>query len=109
MKKFIFSLTLILFAIIIIKNTYISKKCTNINYAVENYFTTGIFNKYKIYGMEDVNLSFSNGKDAFIKVKGISCKVPHHNVEYTVFLEKDSKGSWKVKKVYSSYAETTIH
>ena len=74
----------------------------DINYAVKNYFTTGIFNKYRIYNMEDVTLSFSNGKAAFIKVKGISGKTPHHKVEYTVFLEKNINGTWKVKKVYTN-------
>lgn len=102
MKKFVFSIIVILLTIVIIRNIYVSKKCTDINYTVENYFTTGIFNKYKIYNMEDVTLSFSNGKDAFITVKGISSKTPHHKVEYTVFLEKNNNGSWKVKKVYTS-------
>lgn len=104
MKKFIFSITIILMTIIIAKSIYISKKSTDINYAVKNYFTTGIFNKYKIYNMENLTLSFSNGKDAFMKIKGISSKTPHQKVEYTVFLEKDDNGIWKIKKVYSEEA-----
>ncbi|WP_333861150.1 hypothetical protein [Clostridium sp.] len=102
MKKFIFSITVILLTVIIAKSIYISKKCIDINYAVENYFTTGIFNKYKIYNIENSTLSFSNGKDAFMKIKGISSKTPHQKVEYTVFLEKNTNGIWKIKKVYSA-------
>ncbi|MFL0194911.1 hypothetical protein ACJDU8_04880 [Clostridium sp. WILCCON 0269] len=100
MKKFILSIIVILLAILLVKNIYVSNKCIDINYAVENYFTTGIFNKYKLCNMENIDLSFSNGKIAFVKVEGMSSKTPHREMKYTVSLEKNSKGTWKVKKIY---------
>lgn len=90
----------------IVKYTYISNKCKNINYAVNRYFTTGIFNEYKLYNVGKVNLSFSNGNVAFVKIDGMSKKPPHRKVGYSVFLEKNNKGIWKVKKVYP--AEITM-
>ncbi len=100
MKKFLFLTILIIISLVITKNIYTSINCRNIDYAVTHYFTTGIFNKYKIYDMQDMTTSFSNGAVAFIKVEGISSESPHRRVGYTVFLEKNNRGIWKVKKVY---------
>ncbi|MDW8802234.1 hypothetical protein P8V03_13850 [Clostridium sp. A1-XYC3] len=84
----------------LIKYTYISNKSKDINYAVENYFTTGIFNEYKMYQISSSDLSFSNGTVAVVKIDGTEKKIPHKKVAYSVFLEKTSRGTWKVKKVY---------
>lgn len=100
MKKFMIIFISTLFTITMIEKIYISYKCRDINYAVKNYFTTGIFNKYKIYNMEDINMYFSNGTVAFIKIKGMSTKMPYQKLGYTVFLQKNSRGIWKIKKVY---------
>ncbi|MCI1944502.1 hypothetical protein [Clostridium luticellarii] len=100
MKKLVSAIILITVTIIISKNIYTSNKCTDIDYAVTHYFTTGIFNKYKVYDMQDMTTSFSNGAVAFIKFEGISSRSPHRKVGYTVFLEKNNRGVWKVKKVY---------
>ncbi len=84
----------------IIKYTYTTNRCKNINYAVQYYFTTGIFNSYKMYNIGNVNLSFSNGNMAVVKIDGLEKKSPHRKVTYNVFLEKSNNGIWKVKKVY---------
>ncbi|MCH5138140.1 hypothetical protein JMF89_13105 [Clostridiaceae bacterium UIB06] len=100
MKKFF---TLCLSAILIvslIRYTYVTNKSKNINYAVERYFTTGIFNNYKMYNIDAINLSFSNGSIAVVKVEGIEKKSPNKKVSYNAFVEKNSAGTWKVKKVY---------
>ncbi|MEY8764429.1 MULTISPECIES: hypothetical protein [Clostridium] len=100
MKKFLSVIIIIFIILTITENVYMSIRCRDINYAVTHYFTTGIFNKYKIYGMENPTISFSNGTAAFIKVEGISSESPHRKIGYTVFLEKNNSGTWKIKKVY---------
>lgn len=77
-----------------------SKKYKDINYAVENYMTTGLFNKNKLYKVDDARLNFSDGVSAVMSVSGVQNKSPHKNMKYDVFLEKNKKGIWKVKKVY---------
>ncbi|MHC6180768.1 hypothetical protein ACYUJ6_13090 [Clostridium sp. JNZ X4-2] len=106
MKKLISAVILIIVTLTTIKYIYISNKCTDMDYAVTHYFTTGIFNKYKVYDMQEMTTSFSNGAVAFIKIEGISNKSPHRKVGYTVFLGKNNRGVWKVKKVYP--AEITL-
>ncbi len=102
MKKFIIIFISILLTVTIVEKIYVSYKCRDINYAVKNYFTTGIFNKYKMCNMGDINMYFSNGTVAFIKVEGMSTKTPYEKLNYTVFLQKNSSGIWKIKKVYPS-------
>lgn len=77
-----------------------SSKYKDINYVVERYITSGIFNKYKLYKIDDMKLSFSDGAMAVMTVSGVEDKVPHKNIKYDVFLEKSKKGLWKVKKIY---------
>lgn len=85
-----------------IKFTYTSNRCKNIDYAVRHYFTSGIFNRYKMYNIGTLDLSFSNGNIAVIKIDGMEKKSPHRQVAYSVFLERTSQGIWKVKKIYSA-------
>lgn len=103
-QPFIKKFSLICLSIVLlgglIKYIYISKRCTNINYAVQNYFTTGVFNNYKMYKLDTINLSFSNGTIAMVKIDGLEQKSPHKKVAYSVFLEKNSRGIWKVQKIY---------
>jgi len=98
-KFFILCLSAILVAGLV-KYIYITNKSKNIDYAVERYFTTGIFNNYKMYDIETISLSFSNGSIAVVKVEGIEKKLPNKKVTYNAFVEKNSRGTWKVKKVY---------
>ncbi|MBV4420275.1 hypothetical protein KM800_13270 [Clostridium tyrobutyricum] len=100
MKKFICLIIFILFTGIIILHQYNLNKSKDINYAIEQYFTTGIFNEYKMYDISNKTLYFSNGVDAFVKVNGLSNGKPHRSINYEVFLEKNKKGIWKVSKVY---------
>lgn len=101
MKKF---LILFLSAIIIgslIRYDYTYSKCKDMKYVVQKYFTTGILNNYKMCSVSKVNLSFSNGNIAVVKVDGVEDKSPHNKISYNVFLEKNTKGTWKVKNVYA--------
>lgn len=100
MKKFFALFLSVILVGGLIKYTYITSKSKNIDYAVKRYFTTGIFNNYKMYNVETINLSFSNGSIAVVKVEGIAKKLPNKKVSYSAFLEKNSRGTWKVKKVY---------
>ncbi len=100
MKKF---LAICLTVIILggfIKFTYTSNKCKNVDYAVQHYFTSGIFNRYKMYNIGTLDLSFSNGNIAVVKIDGMEKKSPHRQRAYSVFLERNSQGIWKVKKIY---------
>lgn len=101
MKKFFIILLSVILVGGLIKYTYITNKSKNMDYAVKRYFTTGIFNNYKMYTIETINLSFSNGSIAVVKVEGIEKKLPNKKVSYNAFLEKNSAGTWKVKKVYT--------
>lgn len=83
------------------KFTIAGTKYKDINYAVETYMTSGFFNKNKLYTVDDMKLSFSDGIIAVMTVKGTENKAPHRNMTYDVFLEKNKRGLWKVQKVYN--------
>lgn len=100
MKKFFIICLSVILVGGLIKYSYITTKSKNIDYAVKTYFTTGIFNNYKMYNIETINLSFSNGSIAVVKVEGMEKKPPNKKVTYSAFLEKNSRGIWSVKKVY---------
>ncbi|NMM65054.1 hypothetical protein HBE96_20945 [Clostridium sp. P21] len=101
MKKFLILLLPIILVSCFIRYNYTISKSTDIKYVIEEYFTTGILNSYKMCTVSKVNLSFSNGNIAVVKIDGMEDKSPHKKVSYNVFLEKNNKGNWKVKKVYT--------
>lgn len=103
MKKVVIILVIILLFIAagVARYKYSSTKYSDINYAAEKYITTGLFNKYKLYKVDEMKISFSDGSLAVMSVSGILDKAPHNNVSYKVFLEKSKNGLWKVKKVYT--------
>jgi len=80
---------------------YTTSKYKDIEYSVQKYLTTGFINKYKLYSIDNMTLSFSDGSVAIMNVKGMMDKSPHKNIEYKVFVEKGKNGLWKVKKVYT--------
>lgn len=77
-----------------------SNKYSDINYAAQRYITSGLFNKYKLYKVDELKISFSDGSLAVMSVSGMLDKAPHNSVKYKIFLEKNKNGLWKVKKVY---------
>lgn len=97
---------LIIIAILLSISTFINykinfNKSKDISYVVENYMTSGIFNKYKLYKTTSINLTFSDDDLAIVDVSGKQNKSPHIDVKYKVFLEKNKNGVWKVKKIYT--------
>ncbi|WP_123052851.1 hypothetical protein [Clostridium sp. JN-1] len=88
------------------KHTYHNIKCKNINYAVQKHVTTGFFNNYRLASINSTKLSFSNGEIAVVKVDGSAYKSPHKRLIYNVFLEKNNKGIWKIKRIYPSQSNS---
>jgi uncharacterized protein YxeA len=80
---------------------YTRSKYSDMNYTVERYVSSGIFNKHKLYKINDMNLSFSDSNIAVMKVEGLQEKPPHNHVTYKIFLEKNKAGLWKVVKLYT--------
>jgi len=62
----------------------------------------GLFNKYKMHSINSLNLTFSDGNVAVVKVYGTSNSSPHKSVSYNLFLTKSKNGAWKVKKIYEN-------
>jgi hypothetical protein len=81
---------------------YNRSKYRDLNYTLNKYFTTGIFNKYKMYTIGTKNLYFSDGNTSFFKISGTSCKYPYDKVNYIVSVQKNSSGIWKIKRIYTN-------
>jgi ABC-type transporter MlaC component len=102
MKKIAIILVIIVLVIAagVARYKYLSNKYSDINYAAQRYITTGLFNKYKLYKVDELKISFSDGNLAIMSVSGMLEKSPHNNVNYKILLEKNKNGLWKVKNVY---------
>jgi hypothetical protein len=99
-KHSIIILSLILiFSIGVFK--YTENKSKNMSYAIEKYATSGFFNKHKLSIIENYYLAFSDGKIAVVEVTGITKKLPHKKIKYKLFLEKNTREVWKVKRLYT--------
>lgn len=100
MKKKLFIIASIIIFILILRYEIISYRCRDIDYAVKRCMTTGIFNRYKMYKIDNYTLTFSDGCVAYIKVEGIQNNAPHSRIAYNILMEKQKNGIWARKKVY---------
>lgn len=100
MKKKLIIILCIILIFIPLSYKYKNYKNKDINYVIEKYMTKSLFNKYKMCSIDNLNLTFSDGTIAVVKVYGTTNKSPHKNVCYNLFLTKNKNGTWKVKKVY---------
>lgn len=97
--------TLPLIFLIIIITTYIivfsytNFKCKNLDYAIKKYSTSGIFNKYKLYSLEDFKIKFSDGNTCIVEVNGIEGKSPYKTITYNLNLVKHKSGKWKLSEI----------
>jgi hypothetical protein len=97
--KALFFLSLIIMAITSISLfAYSNVKCRNLDYAIEKYSTSGLFNKYKLYSLENSKIKFSDGSVCIAEVNGIEGKSPYKTVTYTLRLVKHKSGKWKVSE-----------
>lgn len=106
MKKLLVICLSVFLVSALIKYAYTTSKSENIDYVVQHYFSTGLFNGYKMSSIDTINLSFSNTSVAVVKVAGLAEKSPHERVSYNVFLQKNSNGIWTVEKVYPKQVGT---
>jgi len=96
-KLILFTCIFILLAITSI-NINSNYKCKDLDYAIKKYTTSGVFNQYKLYSMDNYEIKFSDSTYAIIEVTGIENKAPYKSVKYNLHLKKNSKGTWKVKE-----------
>lgn len=101
MKKTLLLILALIILIFTVKYTYTTNKHTDITYAAEKYLTTGVFNKNKLCSVDEFFQLFSDGTISIVKVTGKQAKAPHKKTSYKLLLEKNKKGLWKVKKVYT--------
>ena len=102
-KKLILIICILFLLFLPLSYKYKIYKNKDINYVVEQHMTHGLFNKYKMHSITNLNLTFSDGNIAVVKVYGTSNSSPHKNISYNLFLTKSKNGAWKVKKIYENY------
>lgn len=96
----LFIVVIVVIGSIAIRYKYNNSKYSDVSYAARHYITTGVFNSYKLYKINDMKVSFSDGNMAVMTISGLLDKTPHNIVKYEVILEKKANGVWKVSKVY---------
>lgn len=98
-KKYILGVILTIIILIIVKINISNAKNKDINFAANEYLTTGILNKYKLYDIEHSYLIFSDSNNAILNVMGITNKTSMNTICYKLKMSKDNSGIWHVKKV----------
>lgn len=104
MKKKFFVIIIILsifFSIAIYKLYKNSeKKCSDITYAIDHYFKTGMFNKYKMNNINTIFIYKYTLDSSQAEVCGKDNNIPHETVKYKVYLTKDTrKNKWNIKEI----------
>jgi len=96
---------LFIFVFILLTTSFINIKFTNyrckdLDFAIKKYTTSGIFNEYKLYSLDNYVVKFSDSTYAIIEVSGLENKSPYKIIKYNLHLKKNNKGTWKVKEYY---------
>jgi CDP-diglyceride synthetase len=92
---------IVILTVVTISYRYSRNKYKDMNFTAQRYVTTGIFNKHKMYKIDKMDVIFSDGSLAVVRISGLQDKAPHKNVVYKMFLEKNKSGIWNVEKVYT--------
>lgn len=100
-KTFSFFILIFLLLLYLFTYKFSSKKYENIDYAINKYTTTGIFNKHRLYSLENYEIKFSDGNLCIVEVTGIEDKSPYKTVKYNIYLEKTKSQKWKLSEIYS--------
>lgn len=100
MKKKIIIVIIIIFAICGLKYKSYLHKNQDLTYTVNHHFTSGYFNSDKLYNLDTIKVTFSDGNSAVVAASGMRKKYPHDTLHYKVFLEKNNRGIWKITKIY---------
>ena len=99
-RLILFIFVFILFTTSFINIKYSNHKCKDLDYAIRKYTTSGIFNKYKLYSLDNYVVKFSDNAYAIVEVTGLENKSPYKSIKYTLHLKKNIKGTWKVQEYY---------
>lgn len=76
-------------------------KSKDISYVVEHYMTSGIFTRHKLINVDSLHITYSDNNISLVEVTGKEKRPPNPNIRYKVLLEKNKKGLWNVKKIYT--------
>ncbi|AOR22866.1 hypothetical protein [Clostridium taeniosporum] len=92
--------TILLSSFIITKEIYIQKRCVDLAYSVEHYFTTGFNKNDKLLRVQEMSLIYSDGKNAIVEVSGLSKEEPHKETTLKGNFKKNKNNSWILEEVY---------
>ena len=92
--------TLILLAFTITKEIYIQKRCVDLAYSVEHYFTDGFNKKNKLLRVQEMSLIYSDGENAVVEASGLSKEEPHKKTTLKGNFKKDKNNSWILDELY---------
>lgn len=99
-KLLCISTLIVLLIILFPMYKYNNLKYANLDYAIKHYTTDGLFNKNKLYSLDNYTTKFSNNTFCIVEVTGTDNNPPYKTIVYDLHLEKNSKGIWKLIKVY---------
>ncbi len=99
-KPSIFIIVLSILLVILIKYNLSTGMYAEPAAAAENYLTSGIFNQHRLLIVKKCSLMFSDGTEAVVEAKGMAAKPPHRTLTFKLFLTKNKKGIWTVRKLY---------
>ncbi|MEG1257174.1 hypothetical protein [Clostridium sp.] len=101
LKTFLFFVLIFILLIYLLWYKFSSKKYENLDYAINKYTTTGLFNKHRLYSLENYEIKFSDGNLCIVEVTGIEDRSPYKTVKYNIYLEKYKSTKWKLSEIYS--------
>lgn len=91
---------LIISSFVITKGIYTQKRCVDLAYSVEHYFTTGFNKNDTLLRVQQMSLIYSDGENAMVEVSGLSKKEPHKKTTLKGNFKKNKNNSWILEEVY---------
>ena len=98
---FFILVTLVVSSFIITKEIYVQKRCADLAYSVEHYFTNGFDKKNKLLRVQQMSLIYSDGENALVEASGLSKEEPHKQTILKGNFKKDKSNFWILDEVYN--------
>lgn len=83
----------------LIKNIYIKFKCTDLQYAIEYYLTSGRDDN-RLMRVQTITLVFSDNDSAIVQAFGLRKDKPHSQIGVEGHFSKGHLNSWKLEDSY---------
>ena len=95
----ILSLIILIFLGIIVRNLYITNRCSNLIYAIDHYFTSYSDKDLRLIKVESISIISKTNNEIEIEASGFSYKKPYNKTTLIGRFTQNSHGQWVIQSI----------